>query len=92
MKANNVPGSSARAFYLDKEGGFLGFNMAFVGSKYISNPNVAYNVGSTQYHVVKNGQWDGCINFDKEQELFGWHWWGRNDDACIPVCLVKNIY
>ena len=92
MKANGVTGSSAKAFYRDKDGGFLGFNMVFVGSRYRSNPNVAYNVGSTTYPVLKDGKWDGFINFDKDTESFGQHWWTWGDDASLPIRLVQDIY
>ena len=92
LKANDVPSSTAKAFYRDSEGGFLGFNMVYVGIKFISNPNVAYNVGSTPYPVLKDGKYDGFVDFDKDSESFGQHWWTWGNDECVPVRLVQDIY
>ena len=92
LKANDVPTSSAKAFYSDNDGGILGFDMIYVGIKNRNNPNVAINVGTTLYPVLKDGKWDGFIAFDKEQESFGQHWWGWSDDTCVPVRLVQDIY
>lgn len=92
LKANDVPTSSAKAFYSDKDGGILGFDMIYVGIKNRTNPNVAINTGTTLYPVLKDGQWDGFIAFDREQESFGQHWWTWGDDTCVPVRLVQDIY
>lgn len=91
LRDNQVTISPAKAFYRDREGGVLGFNMVYVGFRFLDNPNLAYNVGSTTYPTPKDGQYDGMIVFDKDTESFGQHWYGWGD-ACHPVRLVQDIY
>lgn len=91
LKNNDVPISTAKAFYPDKEGGVLGFHHIYVGRRSLDRPGVGINVDRTYYVIVsQDGKFDGQIVFEKDDESFGQHYWTWGE-SCYPARLVQTI-
>ncbi|PWL59503.1 MAG: hypothetical protein DBY35_09370 [Bacteroidales bacterium] len=95
LQENQIQLSTAKAFYPDWRGGILGFHHIYVGHRYVADPNIAWNVETTWYAIIKKNnstkyEWDGVFAFDEKEESVGQHWWIW-DDRCIPVRFVQNI-